>query len=380
MSRWSRDIPGETRSAQSRNRSCASYVWSLVLVSVATGLGGVARWFVSPEDVVMLFVLVIVIVALWLGRGPSVLAAASSVIAYDFFFVPPLFTLLVADSRHLLSFATMFALGLLISGLTARVRAHELARRRVELKARTEETRSSLLSAVSHDLRTPLAAITGAGTALRAEIDRIDVQRRGELLDTICEEAERLERLLRNLLDMTRVDAGTLELKRDWVPLEEILGSALERLDERLARRDVSTRLPDDLPLLSVDASLLELLFVNLLENALKYTAESGAIEIGACESAGAVEVSVRDFGPGIPQGLEQRIFEKFFRASKSAADGVGLGLAICRSIAQAHGGSVEAGNAPGGGAVFRVRLPLPGSAPPEPPDLESVRPEAGSA
>jgi two-component system sensor histidine kinase KdpD len=241
------------------------------------------------------------------------------------------------------------------------------------LRAKTEEMRSSLLSAVSHDLRTPLAVITGAATSLRDDASGVSEGQRRELVDTICEEAERLERLVGNLLDMTRLEAGGVTLKREWVPLEEVLGAALGRLEGKLRGREVSTALPDDLPLLSVDPVLLEQLLVNLLENAAKYTPQGSPIEVGARVEGGAVIVEVCDRGPGIPEGARDEIFQKFYRGSHVGISGVGLGLPICRGIAEAHGGTIEARDRAGGGAMFRVSLPLVGKPPPPPPDPEAA-------
>jgi two-component system, OmpR family, sensor histidine kinase KdpD len=232
--------------------------------------------------------------------------------------------------------------------------------RAATLRARTEEMRSSLLSAVSHDLRTPLAAITGAGTSLRDDAELPDDTRR-ELLDTICEEAERLERLVANLLDMTRLESGALSVKREWVPVEEIVGSALTRLERRLVGREVTTDVDPGLPLLQGDPVLLEQLLVNLLENALKYTPAGSPIDVGAHASATAVTLEVADRGPGIDPAIASRVFDKFVRTGTS---GVGLGLAICRGIAQAHGGSIAVAARDGGGAVFTVSLPRGGEPP----------------
>jgi len=239
-----------------------------------------------------------------------------------------------------------------------RVRLAEEARA-AALRARTEELRSGLLSTVSHDLRTPLAAITGAATALR-DGPPLSIDQRGEMLGTIVEEAERLERLVGNLLDMTRLDSGTVEPKREWVPLVEVVGGALTRLERRLAGRPVKVDIPEDLPLAWVDPVLLQQLFLNLFENALKYTADDAPLDVKATREGGTLLVEVADRGPGIPPGEEERIFERFHRGPQAGGPhhGAGLGLPIARAIAQVHGGRLTAANRPGGGAVFRLALP----------------------
>jgi len=235
--------------------------------------------------------------------------------------------------------------------------------RAAAVHARTEEMRSSLLSAVSHDLRTPLAVITGAATSLRDDRALASDSRR-DLVETVCEEAERLERLVANLLDMTRLDSGRVALKREWVPLEEIVGSALTRFDKALASRELGVDIAKDVPaLVFVDPILIEQLLVNLLENAIKYAAE-GPIEVEVRAAGSSFELSVADRGPGLPPEIQARAFEKFVRGPTATARGVGLGLAICRGVAEVHGGSIAVENRAGGGACFRVRLPI-GEGPP---------------
>ena len=230
--------------------------------------------------------------------------------------------------------------------------------------AEAERLRSTLLSSVSHDLRTPLAAITGAASSL-ASGAQLPAAAERELKQTILEESERLNRRVANLLDMTRLEAGALELSREWVSLEELVGSTLARLERLLAGRPFTTQLPPDLPLVKVDALLLEQVLVNLVENALKYTPPGSAIRVAAsAENAATILVEVRDEGPGLPPGTEERVFEKFRREERGRG-GFGLGLAICRAIVVAHGGRIWAENLPGGGAAFRFTLPL-----------ESTRPE----
>ncbi|MET0412117.1 MAG: DUF4118 domain-containing protein, partial [Polyangiaceae bacterium] len=237
----------------------------------------------------------------------------------------------------------------------------EQARRDVE----AEQLRSALLSSVSHDLRTPLAVITGAASTLLESTPQLAPAARQDLTRSILEEAERLNRLIKNLLDMTRLESGAVQVKREWVSLEEVVGAALNRLEARLAGRELRVALPADLPLLPFDAVLIEQVLINLLENALKYGADP--IEIGASAQSGGVMVEVADHGPGIPAGEETRVFDKFHRAAREGSPGgVGLGLAICRGIVAAHGGKIWVQNREQGGAAFRFTLPIVG----EPPRL----------
>jgi two-component system sensor histidine kinase KdpD len=228
------------------------------------------------------------------------------------------------------------------------------------LQIETEQLRNSLLSSVSHDLRTPLAAITGAASSLMDGEDSLNPAARHEMAQTIYEEAGRLNRLLRNLLDMTRLESGALHINKESQPLEEVIGAALSRLEEALADRAVNIQLPADLPFVPIDSVLIEQVFINLLENAIKYTPAHSPIDLSASQVGASIEIEVADRGPGLPPGDEQRIFEKFYRAPASPnGSGVGLGLTICRGIVEAHGGRIWAENRSGGGAVFRFTLPI---------------------
>jgi two-component system, OmpR family, sensor histidine kinase KdpD len=504
-----------------------SWAAALGAVVLATGLSAVLFDRDQLADVVMIHLLGIMLVASRFGLGPSVLAALASVAAVDFLFVAPYFTFRVQDLRHSVTFLVMFAVAVVISGLTQRIkhqaagarhreqrtatlyelsrefaaargtsnvlesatrqlekvfasqvalftpdaqgkltRAHEsaslggvrerdgsiaewvwanqkeaglgtstlpsasalyvplmasggmagvlaltpqrpdrfgpveerrhldafiaqtaLALERAALSEETErarreveqeQLRSSLLSSVSHDLRTPLAVITGAASTLlqgtplddappeKAALGQavaLDRAARQDLTRTILEEAERLNRLIRNLLDMTRLDSGTIRLKEEWLPLEEVVGSALHRLDAQLLGREIQIELPEDLPPVAGDAVLLEQVFINLLENAARHAV--GPIEVRASHTSGDVTVEVADRGPGIPAGEEALIFEKFYRAAgEGGSSGAGLGLSICRAIVAAHGGRIWAENRDAGGASFRFTLR---AAPPAP-------------
>jgi two-component system sensor histidine kinase KdpD len=230
--------------------------------------------------------------------------------------------------------------------------------RRASLLAEKEQIRNALLSSVSHDFRTPLAVVMGATGALLERPPREEEKRRA-LLTTAHEEAVRLNRFLRNLLDMTRLEGGALTVRKEWQPLEEVLGAALNRLDDRMSEREVTTNLPSDLPLVAFDSLLIEQVLVNLLENAAKHTPPGAAIEVGARVLGTAVEIEVADRGPGVPGEDSDRVFNKFYRASEREGGGVGLGLTICRGIVAAHGGRIWVDDRPGGGAAFRFTLPL---------------------
>ena len=244
------------------------------------------------------------------------------------------------------------------------------------VKAETEGLRNALLNAISHDFRTPLAAIVGASSSLIDVQTRLTEEGRLELARTIYEEARRMTKLANSLLDMARLEAGSVALRRQWCGIEEIVGSVVPRLHARLAEHPVDIRLPPTLPLVNIDPAMIEQVLENLLENAAKYTPPGTPIEIGAELVHEQVVVWIADRGPGLPGGLEERLFDKFYRGhAERAQSGVGLGLTICRAIVEAHGGKISGLSRPGGGAEFRFTLP----AGEEPPAIAPEQDETAS-
>lgn len=245
---------------------------------------------------------------------------------------------------------------------------HDAVRAEVE----AERLRTALLSSLSHDLRTPLGSIEGAASTLLDDGGTLAPEVRRLLAQTILEESRRMTRLVTNLLDMVRVESGTLAVQKAWQPLEEALGVALLRMDERLSNRIVETQLPADLPFVPIDELLIEQVFVNLLENAIKYTPPDSPIVIAARRADGAVLVEVADRGPGVAESSRELVFHKFHRGGGDGATkpaGAGLGLTICRGIITAHGGRIWVDPREGGGAVFRFTLPLEGPPTTPPPE-----------
>lgn len=239
------------------------------------------------------------------------------------------------------------------------------AAERARLEIETERLRNSLLSAVSHDLRTPLATIVGSSSTLVEVGESLTPQTRRELAEAILEQGERLNRQVANLLDMTRLDEGSVELHKEWQPLEEVVGVVLSRLSKQLKDHPVRTHLSSGLPAIPMDGLLIQQTLINLLENAIKYGPSGKPIDLLAYREGSSVIVEVADYGPGLPEEDRQRVFEKFYRAANAEGHtGVGLGLSICRSIVALHGGTIWAENRPGGGLSVRFSLPVP-EAPP---------------
>jgi two-component system sensor histidine kinase KdpD len=233
-----------------------------------------------------------------------------------------------------------------------------------QVQAETEKSRNALLSSVSHDLRTPLAGILGAASSLLEEDERLTPAARRDLAESIHEESRRMSRLVGNLLEMTRLDAGAVQLKKEPCPVEEIIGSALTRLEKPLDGRQVSAHIPANFPPVPMDVILMEQVLVNLLENAAKHTPPGSAIEISAAVADHVAVLEVADHGPGLAAGDERRVFEKFYRGktpggTPGGTGGAGLGLSICKAAVEAHGGRISAENRAGGGAVFKITLPL---------------------
>jgi len=246
--------------------------------------------------------------------------------------------------------------------------------REAHLEIEAERMRNTLLSSVSHDLKTPLTVIAGSASSLLEGKASLDDATQTELAQTIYEEANRLDLLVRNLLEMSRLQSGQIRLNKEWHVLEEVIGSALHQLEPQLQDHPVKIDLPTDFPLVNRDALLIERVFINLLDNAIKYTPPRTPVAISGRLEDQEVLLAVSDAGPGLPSGDEERIFEKFFQATPGSTRGVGLGLSICRSIIEVHGGRIWVANRPEGGAVFSFTLPLEEGAPRLDQDLPEVK------
>lgn len=345
-----------------------NYTWATLIVVICTGVAAMLHPFFNISDLALVYLPGIVLVASRFGRGPSVLASCLSVLALNFFFTQPYFTLFVENPRVVLTLVVILLVALVISTLTTRTHEQTDAAQRAAVQVETERLRNSLLSSVSHDLRTPLAGVTGALSSTLEGWQMLDDSTRIDLIQNAYDESERLSRLLTNVLEMTRLEAGGLTVRKEWQPMEEVVGAALTRLETRLRDRLISVNLPPDLPLVPLDAVLIEQVFLNLLENALKYTPPAAQISISAvavgAPQPSAIQVTVADHGLGLRPGDERLIFEKFNRGTQPSGGGTGLGLTICQGIVRVHGGQIWAERRPEGGAAFIFTLPISGVPP----------------
>jgi two-component system sensor histidine kinase KdpD len=484
------------------------YLWSMVLVTIATGLGFMIGGRIEPTNLVMLYLLTVVIAAIYLGRGPAVLASLLGVLTFDFFFVLPYFTFAVSDTQYVITFIALFLVGMVISQLTARAREqaeaaqqreaetaelYDLSRdlaaaaeldvilralirhceqsferdvvvlfpegdrlvahiassgltlspeemavadwvyrrgepagrhtntlpaaqlrylplktaqgvvgvlgvgkpgtaehdltpeqrrlmeafanqaaqaiergklaeeaRQIKLLQAAEKLQNALLNSISHDLRTPLVSITGALTSLDEQSDSLDDENRESLILTAREEAERLNRLVGNLLSMTRIESGAIKLHREPGDIQDVIGTALEQLGKRVATHEIQVNIPEDFPLVPMDFTLIVQVMVNLLENAVKYSLIGSVIEVSAMLLDDKACVEVADRGVGIPPEDLTRVFDKFYRVQRpESVSGTGLGLSISKGIVEAHHGNIQARVRVGGGAIIRIELPL---------------------
>jgi two-component system, OmpR family, sensor histidine kinase KdpD len=261
--------------------------------------------------------------------------------------------LLLPEQQHLLeTFAGQVALAIERAHFAEEAESARVA-------AETESLRNTLLGSISHDLRTPLAVIAGASSALGDPTLQIDATTRRALAESIETKAREMSELISNVLDLMRFESGEVPLRREPHSIEDLVGTALGRHAAQLASHAVKVELPEPLPLVHVDAPLMTQVLGNLLENAARHTPPGTTIRITATPGRGAVQVLVEDSGPGLPEGDPERLFAKFQRGREEGnTGGAGLGLAICRAVVNAHGGTISAGARPGGGARFTLSLP----------------------
>lgn len=336
----------------------AGYAWAILATGLCTAVGLVMTPRFDPVNVAMIYLLAVVVIALRFSRGAAILASVLSVATFDFMFVAPHGTLTVHDAQYLLTFAIIVGVALVISHLTQNVHEQADAGARLTVEAETERVRSALLASISHDLRTPLAVMAGASSTLAERGEGMSPEERRALAASVFHQCREMSERVAKVLQMTRLESGAPELQRDWASMTEIGAAVVRRLQALLAAHDVEVDVPDNLPLMRVDAALIEQALGNLLENAAKHTAAGTRIRLGAVVRGRELVVSVEDFGGGLQDADLERVFSKFQHGNIAGSGGMGLGLAICRAVVALHQGRAWAERLPGGTA-FCFSLPI---------------------
>jgi two-component system sensor histidine kinase KdpD len=336
------------------------YITAVVGVAALT----IGCWLLTPltgyAAISLIYLLGVLLAGMILSRGPVLLVATLSALSWNFLFIPPRFTLHIDKLEDALMFLTYFLIALTVGGLTAQLKAREHLAAQVQLAKDSERLRKTLLDCVSHELKTPLAAIGAASQELlRLVANGQNAPMLKELAGEIHDGSHRLNRVVNNLLDMNRLESGVVQPNREWCDVRELLQSAIESERESTDGREVRLDLPENTPLALIDHLLMEQAVAKLLANAGSHTPSRLPIEIDAECNNGRLVISVSDRGPGFPPELRERVFEKFYRGDGRRAGGLGLGLAIARGFVEAHGGKLTAENRDGGGARFTIDVPV---------------------
>jgi K+-sensing histidine kinase KdpD len=365
-----------------RRAPIRAYALTLVAVGAITGIIGAIEARGHIANISMLYLIVVLAAATFAGRRAAITASLASFLAYNWFFVQPLHTLTVGDPDEWFALV-LFLITAAITGQLAsqlRDRAREAAERaaetvhlyeererlreqatEAEVLRRADELKTALLGAVSHDLRTPLSSIIASAGSLRQPDVEWTTAERDAFLADIEGEARRLARIVANLLDLSRMESGTLRPERGWYDIAALVDDVLGRLRGLTATHHVHVDAPDDLPPVPLDYVEIDQVLSNLIENAVRHTPPGTNVWVDARRADAALAVSVSDDGPGIPADARQRLFDPFVRSGdrRGAPRGAGLGLAIARGLVEAHGGRIVADERPGGGTVVRFTLPL---------------------
>jgi K+-sensing histidine kinase KdpD len=384
--------------SKSRDKQFLGYVVAVVVIAVATAVLKIFSGHVNHTTVALSLLLIVLFVATAWGSKPAVIASLLGVVCFNFFFLPPVGTFSISDPENWIAFFAFLITGITAGQLSARARRRaeeaDIARREVErlyhelqdsferssqAKAlkQSERLKSALLDGVTHDLRTPLTSIKASVTMLLEDhlavtrgqtSERLGEDGRQEMLEVINEEADRLDRFIGSLMELARIEAGEMQLRRQSSQLDAIILAAMKRAEPRTRDHRIELWLDDELPSVNVDeAALIEAIYV-LVDNAAKYSEPGSTIRVSSTSGdEGTAHVIVEDQGKGIPRELRERVFDKFFRAMRDGdqgqPSGTGMGLAIAQGIVEAHGGRiwVEDG-AEGRGTRFVVALPINGS------------------
>ena len=336
---------------------------SALVLLAATLIGFLFYELGFTEANIIAVYLFAVLVCSVITTGPvcGLLASVVSVLVFNFFFTVPRFTFRFSDPNYLVTMPIMLMVALLTGSLTTRLKDNVREKEEAAALARSEQLRANLLRAISHDLRTPLTSIAGSAGNLLANYEKMDEADRVRTFTDIYDDSRWLINLVENLLAITRIEGGQVRLTQSVELMDEVVSEALRHIDRHSSEHTIQSGTSDDLILAKIDAKLIVQVLINLVDNAIKYTPAGSVIEVHTEKQGQWVVVTVSDNGPGIPDGQKPRVFEMFYSGANRAADSrrsLGLGLALCRSIVTAHGGTISVSDNRPHGTVFTFTLP----------------------
>ena len=329
---------------------------------LSVGIVSVACHFLSEymgyRVVAFVLLITVSLIAMFFDILPVLLTAILTALTWDYFFIPPHFTLQVASAEDGILLSMYFVIAMVNAVLTFKIRQAEKEVRRKEKRAGAVKLYNTLLNSLSHELRTPIATIIGAADNLQANNARLTPQHRHELINEISQAGLRLNQQVENLLNMSRLESGFVQPKKDWCDINEIVYDAVRHIETNGVSQHIHININPDIPLFRLDDGMLEQIIFNLLNNAVKYTPADTRIDIAAMCYTDVLQLTIEDSGPGFPEQAISRVFDKFYRLAESTPGGTGLGLSIVKGFTEAMGGRIALENRKEGGARFTINIP----------------------
>lgn len=333
------------------------FILSILLVCIVSAICYALSTYIGYKVVAFILLFTVSLLAITLDILPVLTAAIFSALIWDFFFIPPHFTFQVSSTEDVILLLMYFVIALVNAVLTYKIRHIEKVARHKEEKANTVKLYNTLLNSLSHELRTPISTIIAATDNLQTNNTRLNTEHKNELIAEISKASFRLNQQVENLLNMSRLEAGFIQPKKDWCDISEIIYDAVKRVEDNKISQQIHISVNPGIPLFKLDKGMLEQIIYNLLNNAALYTNEKCCINVSATSYANVLEIIVEDDGPGFPKEEINNVFDKFYRLKNSGTGGTGLGLSIVKGFVEAQGGSVTLENIETGGARFIISI-----------------------
>lgn len=335
------------------------FIYSVLLVCLVAGICFALSDYLTYRVVAFILLVTVSLIAMFFDILPVLLTAFLSALIWDYFFIPPHFTLRVSSAEDYILLFMYFIIALVNAVLTYKIRQIEKVALQREEKANTVKLYNTLLNSLSHELRTPIAAIIGATDNLQNDNGKLSAQNKNDLVNEISKASFRLNQQVENLLNMSRLESGFIQPKKDWCDISELIYDVVKRLEENNVTQHILININPAIPLFKLDKGMLEQVIYNILNNAAFYTEADASIDIVVVCYEDLLNITIEDTGKGFPAEEIKNVFDKFYRLKNSKTGGTGLGLSIVKGFTEAMGGEVHLENSSMGGARFTILLPV---------------------